>query len=154
MKLWWPAILSLLPLAFVCGCANRGDTQPGYLEMRLAREDPAEGFTRASVQNTNEKIYVSPSVAVNEKDVKSADIVRMQQGPAVALTFTWWGSRRLAKFTKAHIGDRIVILVDGRAILAPGINSPITDGRMLIDGHFTEEQASSLVKAINQRTGR
>jgi preprotein translocase subunit SecD len=64
--------------------------------------------------------------------------------PAVAFSFNGQGTRRFAEVTSANIGKPFAIVLDGRIISAPRINSAITGGNGIITGHFTIESAHEL----------
>jgi hypothetical protein len=53
------------------------------------------------------------------------------------------------------LDKRLAILVAGKVILAPIIRTEINDGRALIAGDFTQEEAKELADKINEalRTG-
>lgn len=56
-----------------------------------------------------------------------------------------------AEYTSTHIGQILAIVLDGRVISTPMIQSAITDGAGIITGNFTEESANAL--AIQLRYG-
>ncbi len=56
-----------------------------------------------------------------------------------------------AEYTSTHIGQVLAIVLDGRVISTPVIQSAITDGAGVITGNFTEESANAL--AIQLRYG-
>nr|BAL53450.1 preprotein translocase subunit SecD [uncultured Chloroflexota bacterium] len=56
-----------------------------------------------------------------------------------------------ADYTSTHIGQVLAIVLDGRVISTPVIQSAITDGAGVITGNFTEESANAL--AIQLRYG-
>lgn len=56
-----------------------------------------------------------------------------------------------AEYTSTHIGQILAIVLDGRVISTPVIQSAITDGAGIITGNFTEESANAL--AIQLRYG-
>jgi len=56
-----------------------------------------------------------------------------------------------ADYTSTHIGQVLAIVLDGRVISTPVIQSAITEGSGVITGNFTEESANAL--AIQLRYG-
>jgi preprotein translocase subunit SecD len=54
-----------------------------------------------------------------------------------------------AKITTEHKGEVLAIFLDGVAISSPVIQEPITDGKAIISGQFTPDQAKSLVRDLN-----
>lgn len=60
------------------------------------------------------------------------------------------GSDQFYNYTRDHIGDQLVIVLDGRVLSAPRINGAIRDNGV-ITGSFTKDEAESL--AVQMRYG-
>lgn len=60
------------------------------------------------------------------------------------------GSDQFYEYTRSHIGQPLVIVLDGRVLSAPIINAAIRDNGV-IEGQFTQDEADSL--AIQMRYG-
>ncbi len=58
------------------------------------------------------------------------------------------GTKLFADMTSANIGKTIAIYLDGQQIMNPTVNSAITEGRGIIEGQFTQEQAQALAIQI------
>ncbi len=71
--------------------------------------------------------------------------------PSVGFTFNKKGGKIFSKFTGAHIGKRLAIVLDGVVRSAPVIKSRISGGNGVIEGSFTLEEARNL--AIVLRAG-
>lgn len=71
--------------------------------------------------------------------------------PAVSFKFKKSGANKFAKATSENIGKRLAIVLDGRVISAPVINSAITGGNGVITGNFTVQSANDL--ALLLRSG-
>ncbi|MBQ35062.1 MAG: hypothetical protein CME04_01610 [Gemmatimonadaceae bacterium] len=71
--------------------------------------------------------------------------------PIVDLWTTDDGVRRFRTVTGAHIGERLAIVLDGAVYSAPTIQSKIMNGRSIITGSGTQEEAKDL--AIVLRAG-
>ncbi len=69
--------------------------------------------------------------------------------PEISLEFDREGSDLFAKITKENIGKRIAIYLDGVPISAPIVQSEITNGRAVISGGFTLDEAKQLVRNLN-----
>lgn len=72
-------------------------------------------------------------------------------GAAVHFQFNSQGAKRFGDATINGIGKRFAIVLDGKVISAPVINSAITGGSGQITGNFTPESANNL--AILLRAG-
>jgi len=64
--------------------------------------------------------------------------------PVVSFTFDSQGSRKFADITRENVGKPFAILLDGKVITAPVINSPILGGSGIIEGNFTIQTANDL----------
>ncbi len=71
--------------------------------------------------------------------------------PAVSFELTDHGRQVFAEYTANHVGDILAIVLDKQVISAPEIQQPIPDGRGVIQGNFTFEEANNL--AIQLRYG-
>lgn len=64
--------------------------------------------------------------------------------PAVAFRFNPTGARAFGDFTANHIGEPFAIVLDGKVISAPVIQSHIGGGSGIITGRFSVEEATNL----------
>src|SRR5262249_48744108 len=71
--------------------------------------------------------------------------------PIVQFRFNSQGARRFGDISSQNIGRRFAIVLDGKVISAPVIQTAITGGSGQITGNFTEETANDL--AILLRAG-
>ncbi|MBI3255836.1 MAG: protein translocase subunit SecD [Candidatus Andersenbacteria bacterium] len=69
--------------------------------------------------------------------------------PQVDLEFDGEGTKLFADITKAQIGKRVAIYLDGVPISAPVVQSEITNGRAVISGGFTVPEAKELAQRLN-----
>ncbi len=69
--------------------------------------------------------------------------------PTISLEFDKEGSDLFAKTTKENIGKRIAIYLDGIPISAPTVQSEITNGKAVITGGFSLDEAKQLVRNLN-----
>lgn len=68
--------------------------------------------------------------------------------PYVALEFNDAGAERFAEATQANIGKVLSIVMDDTVISAPMVQTAITDGKAMITGQFTAEEAEELASLI------
>jgi len=71
--------------------------------------------------------------------------------PVVDFTFNPTGARQFARFTRAHVGAPFAVVLDGKVISAPVIQTAIEGGRGYIEGRFTVATATKL--AIQLESG-
>jgi preprotein translocase subunit SecD len=103
--------------------------------------------------NPNEKIAVRRRVDVDGGDLTDARAATNQQTGewVVDFTFNSIGARRFGDVTRANVGHRFAIVLDGKVISAPVIREPITGGSGQISGNFTAASATDL--AVLLRAG-
>lgn len=71
--------------------------------------------------------------------------------PAVSFSFKTAGAKEFGNVTRENVGRRLAIVLDGKVLSAPTINSPITGGQGIITGNFTMQSANDL--ALMLRAG-
>lgn len=54
------------------------------------------------------------------------------------------GARKFGQITQQNIGHRFAVVLDGKVIVAPVIQTPITDGSGRITGNFTSQDATDI----------
>lgn len=69
--------------------------------------------------------------------------------PEVQLQFNDEGKKLFGEITARNVGKRVAIFLDGMPISIPVVNEPITDGKAIISGNFTVNEAKTLVQRLN-----
>ncbi|MGE4215083.1 MAG: protein translocase subunit SecD [Anaerotignaceae bacterium] len=70
--------------------------------------------------------------------------------PYVSLEFTPEGTALFAQATAQNLGKRIAIVMDEQVVSAPTVNAEITDGKAMITGSFTSEEAEEMAVRIKE----
>lgn len=97
-------------------------------------------------------IVLKRRVVVSGANLESAKGSYDERGnAAVSFSFKTAGAKEFANVTRENVGKRLAILLDGKVISAPTINSPITGGQGIITGNFTVQSANDL--ALLLRSG-
>ena len=117
------------------------------LEFRLQRQNVAPAATQSataflnSFENTN----------LTGQDLAQAQLSFSQQTgqPVVALEFTSEGREKFAQITKDNQGQVLGIFIDGQPVTTPVINEPIIDGRAIISGAFSVDEAENTAIQLN-----
>ena len=92
---------------------------------------------------------VKKRVLVSGENLTSVNVgMDQNQRPAIDFRFDSQGARRFGDVTAQNIGKRFAILLDGRVISAPTIQSAILGGSGQITGNFTIASASELVTLL------
>ena len=85
---------------------------------------------------------------VNGSNLKSAQLVFSQEQaslgePQISFELDAAGTAAFATATQANIGKKITIYLDSQVLMSPTVEVAITDGKGVISGGFTAEQASN-----------
>lgn len=86
------------------------------------------------------------------KNLKRADVQFMSQSgkPEVGIEFDSEGAKNFAQLTKDNIDKQIAIFLDGQVISAPTVQAEITDGKAVITGNFSLDEAKKLAQRLNE----
>jgi len=79
--------------------------------------------------------------AAAQKDINTGEI-------QVALTLTDEGAKKFAEATTKYLKQRIAIVLDGEILQNPVVNTPILDGRAVITGYDTLEEAHEIAMLL------
>jgi len=124
-------------------------------------DDPAKPLV-ACTQDGSLKYVLGP-VEVAGSSISSASSGLMP-GPNGTVTNEWGvfleldsqgaeqfaqTSQRLFGFGQGDVRNQFAIVLDGLVVSAPGITTPITDGRAQISGSFTAESAATLANQLS-----
>ena len=79
-------------------------------------------------------------------DLKNVGVqmIEQQNRPVVAFEMTDEGGKIFAEFTRRNIGKFLTLVLDGKVISSPRINSEIPNGQGVIEGNFTIEDANAM----------
>ena len=90
-------------------------------------------------------LVLKRAVVVSGEQLDGAKPDYDQSGQAVvAFSFKPLGAKKFAEVTRKNVGERLAIVLDGKVISAPVIQSAITGGKGIITGNFTVESAGEL----------
>jgi preprotein translocase subunit SecD len=117
--------------------------------MRLVAEGGAQpGVTR--VASSDGDLLLEPNVLLTGDMIANAKAIPSGAGQAaVSVEFTQEGKARFASITKANVGRKLAILVNGSVISAPVIQQEMSQGVAQISGPSLEMmEADKLAAAI------
>jgi preprotein translocase subunit SecD len=69
--------------------------------------------------------------------------------PQIQLQFNSDGIKKFKDITTRNVGKQVAIFLDDQLLLAPTVQTPINDGRAVITGEFTIDEANSLAAQLN-----
>lgn len=79
----------------------------------------------------------------------SFDLNQENLSPVVNLEFNEEGKKIFADLTSANVGKNMGVFLEGRIITSSKIREALTDGKAVIEGSFSEEEALSLANKLN-----
>ncbi|MFD8500118.1 hypothetical protein [Amycolatopsis sp. NPDC059657] len=91
---------------------------------------------------------VGPVVLVLAKFSKASVGYAPASGHHVRLELPEDEAAKFARFTAENVGKQVAMVVGGKVVSAPTIESPITGGAIRISGELTAVQAQEIVDAI------
>ncbi len=124
------------------------------LEFMLVRPE-AQSFTEEELKTkTNDEIFVT--TGLDGQYLESAQLQFTTSGsgqlagePIVSITFNDEGRDLFAKITRENLGKVLAIFLDGQVISSPVVRDEIKDGKAIISGGFTRDEAKALVRDLN-----
>ena len=120
---------------------EQGVPEPGY-EVLKRKEVGADG------KETVETLLVKKKPEM-VGGIKSAMVTRGNLGePEIDFALDSQGAERFGEITRAHVHERLAIVLDGELYSAPVIQNPIETGRGQITGHFDQKTAFELQNVL------
>jgi preprotein translocase subunit SecD len=99
----------------------------------------------AKIQDVGGRYFLIKKEPILSGDLLTdADATYYEGQPAVAFKFNFIGARKFADITTNNIGRVFAIVLDGKIITAPKINSVIKGGSGVISGNFDATEANNL----------
>ncbi|KND47946.1 MAG: preprotein translocase subunit SecD [Parcubacteria bacterium C7867-006] len=124
------------------------------LEFRLLRPE-AEKFTQEELaQKSVDEVFAQTGLDGHylsraELQFTSGGNGQLGGQPTVGITFNSEGRDLFAKITREHKGEVLAIFLDNQVISSPVIRDEIADGKAVISGGFTADEAKNLVRDLN-----
>jgi len=124
--------------------------QTPFLEFR--EENPSPNATPdASGQVTIDPNDAFLATGLTGKQLQRATLEfdPRTSAPTVALQFDAEGTKLFSDITTRNVNKRVAIFLDGQIISAPTVQNAITDGKAIISGKFSVQEAKDLVTRLN-----
>lgn len=102
------------------------------------------GETFTAYDNSGNIFNLDIQVLLSGDLLVDANATYHEGRPAVSFRFNSQGSRKFAQITQDNIGKIFAIVLDGKVITAPMINTVINQGSGVITGNFTVQEANEL----------
>lgn len=102
------------------------------------------------MDETGQPYLLKRRVVVSGENLTKASVGQGENNQiAIDFRFDGQGARRFGEATSANIGRRFAIVLDGKIISIPTINSAISGGTGQITGNYTIQSASEFVNLLN-----
>ena len=118
------------------------------LEFQLARKEIQE-IVAANPEVATADLFILTELTGRYLARARVEFDPTTQAPLVGLEFNERGKEIFAELTRTHKGDILAIILDGNLLSAPVIQDEISDGKAIITGTFTAEEARALVRNLN-----
>jgi preprotein translocase subunit SecD len=145
------AIVTACLLGWIAMAADLSSSS--VFQLRLVLDSPTSDSEQVTLSNkvgTAEILNLQKAILLDQTALKSANVQADKLGqPQIAITFTDDGAKRFAEITRESIGKRVAIIIAGRPCSAPVIRTEIPNGKAVIAGSFSKEEAKELAKKIN-----
>ncbi|OGY42196.1 MAG: protein-export membrane protein SecD [Candidatus Buchananbacteria bacterium RBG_13_39_9] len=119
------------------------------------KQEPTYQAFRILIKNKKESDYISQGeykyTGLTGKHLKKAQVNfdPNTNEPQVSLEFNDEGKDLFADITGRNVGKIVGIFLDGEAISLPKVNEKISEGKAVITGKFTLDEAKTLTRRLN-----
>ena len=151
----WLSIIAVICMLFIKGAQYQSARDP------FSESAWENGALSEEQESEKEEAVTLAFVLGNETVITQENIVdasmQVQSDPAgsqsylVLITMDEEGKNAFAAVTAEHIGEAISIYVNDELISAPVIQMPIKDGKAVISGNFTMDEAKTLSKMLSPK---
>jgi len=131
---------------------NKNPQEAIKLIGRTVQLDFREYQTKKVQQGTESAVvpYFVPSKLTGQYLKKATLVFDQQTGkPQISLLFDEQGKKIFATLTKKNIKKPLAIFLDNQLLTAPVVQQEIKDGKAVITGEFSIEEAKELVNSLN-----
>lgn len=133
------------------------ETEFGYhiIYKSEQREEPQIKFRGVAFEKQTEASFIAAggwkATGLSGKQLERANVEFDQNTgePIVNLQFDAEGKQLFADITKRNLEKQVGIFLDGSLISSPTVRQPILDGRAVISGGFTLNDAKKLAERLN-----
>lgn len=122
--------------------------EPVRFGLHVASEKPRDGFVR-TVDEVGLPLFVETEPLVTERDVLTATALEGTQRSFVKVEFTSGGTVALDYGTRALVGERLAVLIDGALVMSPRLRAPLDGGVLMLNGDFSVAEARHLAARLN-----
>lgn len=142
----------LVLIALVAGCRvldrESRDFRPTVARFFL--ETAEQGASTVVLPVSGVRVAIGDKPVFTEGDIAGVELVQVDLGKCLLFQFTSAATRDLYRFSGAHQGRRLVLLVDGVALGARRLAAPIADGGLYVFVERPEAELPDLVAGLKK----
>jgi preprotein translocase subunit SecD len=97
-----------------------------------------------ALDNASNQYILNKDIVLSGEMLVDANTTYHEGQPAVFFKFNSLGAKKFAQITKENIGRIFAIVLDGKVVTAPRINTTINQGSGVISGSFTVQEANQV----------
>jgi len=141
-------IASLIAIPHLDAAEPTAKKKP-ILEFRIATQSPSKtASTQMKVPVSAGTLYVENKPIATQMDIALAEAATDgNDQPVIKITFTKQGGKKILKATKANLKNYLVVIFQGKIVVAPRIQAAIGE-KATIAGNFTQANVDKMVAAI------
>ena len=102
------------------------------------------GQNKTIYDSSGNSYFINKDVILSGDLLIDANATYHEGEPAVSFRFNNLGTTKFAQITQENIGRIFAIILDGKVVTAPRINTAITQGSGVISGNFTVQEANDV----------
>lgn len=116
------------------------------LQKELTQEEIAEATMSPQIWLNS---FIETGLTGKQLKKSQAQLDPQTSKPIISIEMNEEGRELFANITKNNVNEVLAIFVDGMPIMTPVISTPILDGRAVINGEFSVEEAKNLAIQLN-----
>jgi preprotein translocase subunit SecD len=119
--------------------------------MEEEKNSMREQFKDANIPEEYLAQFFYKNTGLGGKQLDGSDVIfnSNTSEPEVQLRFDDEGKKLFGEITSRNVGKKVAIYLDNMPISIPVVKQPITDGKAVISGNFSLEEAKTLVQRLN-----
>jgi RNA polymerase sigma factor (sigma-70 family) len=135
--------------------AGPASARPLPFQLQLVLDEPGENtqaMTNHAGKAGDETLQVQKTPLLDHTAIRSAAVTANPATgePQIDVEFSEVGKELFAAITRENLNKRLAIVLDGHLYAAPMIRSEISEGKAVVTGSFTEEEARGLAAKISE----
>ena len=117
------------------------------LELRFVGTEMSSLFSHKAVTDDGETIYLSSEPTLTVADVESVTFTRVSNGGTdIILALESDAIAEFSAATKANVGNRLALVLNGKVVAAPQLRSPLTS-LITLSGNFSDKTVTEIFAA-------